>query len=93
MSKEVRENSCSIGADVVGVEVLVAADVESSAADDGVGEVGVGGLFLYLESAGLFESVVSSRAFVITCSNIPFASRIFLVSLPMLPLLGFPITT
>ena len=59
MSKEVRVSPCSIRADIVGVEVLVAADVEPSAADDGVGKVRVGGLLFNLKPAGDVESVIS----------------------------------
>ena len=48
-----------MGADIVGVEVLIATDVEPSAEDDGVGEVGVDGLLFNLELAGDVKSVIS----------------------------------
>ena len=38
---------------------MIAADVEFSATDDGVGEVGVGGLLSNLESANFLKSVIS----------------------------------
>lgn len=39
---------CSIGADIIGVKILIATDVESPAANNGVGEIGIGGLLLHL---------------------------------------------
>ena len=62
--------------EIVGVEVLIAADVESSAADDRVSEVGVGRLLPHLELAGDVESVVSDigqiyRTFVVESVDSP----------------------